>query len=57
MDNNLKEVYFHCDQCVHEKLKENEHPCDICLTITAREDSHRPEFFKSKPVDEEGSKK
>lgn len=45
---NLKEVYFHCDLCVHEKVDENENPCCICLSIPARENSHKPEYFKSK---------
>lgn len=57
MDNNLKEVYFHCEMCVHEKVDENEYPCYICLSIIARENSHKPEYFKSKPVDKEGVKK
>lgn len=52
MEQQLKEVYFHthCPLCEHEKVPENEHPCDVCLEIPGREYSHRPEHFKPKEV-------
>lgn len=44
----LKEVYFniYCEGCVYKNLSEEAYPCDQCLAIPAREDSHRPEYYK-----------
>lgn len=44
----LKEVYFglYCNDCKHRKLTEDDHPCDECLAIPVRENSHVPEKFE-----------
>ena len=44
----LKEVYFdkYCSKCVHKDVDEEELPCDECLATPARDDSHKPEYFK-----------
>lgn len=47
MDDNMKLVNFehYCEHCVNKEKSENEEPCDICLSIPARQYSHRPEKF------------
>lgn len=47
-----KEVYFSdwCSSCKHFELMESESPCDECLSIPAREDSHKPYYYE--PTDE-----
>ncbi len=42
----LKEVYFKCTEYKHWKKTEDESPCDECLKIYAREDSHTPLYFE-----------
>lgn len=39
-----KEVYFgdYCKSCKHYKLKEDEDPCDECLSAPVNLYSHRP---------------
>lgn len=45
-----KEVNFekYCPLCVYQKLNEDQDPCDDCLCVCYREDSHKPEYFKAK---------
>lgn len=47
---NFKEVYFHlyCPTCKYSEKKEADDPCYDCLTIPARQDSHKPEMYESK---------
>ncbi len=47
---NCKEVYFwkYCKLCEYRFNCENERPCDICLTISSRKNSHKPFYFKEK---------
>ena len=39
-----KEVYFgdYCKSCKHYKLREDEDPCDECLSASVNLYSHRP---------------
>lgn len=50
MHSEYKEVYFneYCKTCKHEKLKENERPCDECLDETVNLDSHKPVKWEEK---------
>lgn len=49
MTNQTKEVYFElCEQCVHYPRKESESPCDECMTVFYRPDSHKPIYFEEK---------
>lgn len=45
-----KEVYFneYCKKCKHEKLPEDETPCDECLTYPFNVESHKPIKFEEK---------
>ena len=45
-----KEVYFsqYCVTCKHKDLKEEEDPCDECLSNPSNEDSHKPVRYESK---------
>lgn len=47
MRNDYKEVYFenYCNKCAHEKKKENEEPCDECLSHGVNLHSHKPVKF------------
>lgn len=47
MSNNVKFVdYFrYCASCEHWDKQESESPCDECLELPAREDSHKPEYY------------
>lgn len=47
---NYKEVYFdkYCKICKHEKLKEEESPCDICLEEPTNLESHKPVKWEEK---------
>lgn len=49
MDNE-KEVYFnvYCPKCKYYNLDAIMDPCNDCLAIGAREESHKPEYFKDK---------
>lgn len=43
-----KEVYFiWCKTCKYWELSEKDSPCDECLAIPAREDSHKPYYYES----------
>lgn len=43
-----KEVDFtNCKVCVHYEKREDEEPCDECLNIPFRLDSHTPVFYES----------
>lgn len=42
----LKEVFFECKECKHWKKTEEESPCNMCLDVWYREDSHRPLYFE-----------
>lgn len=46
----IREVdfYTYCPKCKNEEKKEIEEPCNVCLSITGRMDSEKPEFFKEK---------
>jgi hypothetical protein len=50
MEDNYKEVYFsqYCKTCAYEMLSENEEPCNGCLDIPTRPDSHKPEMWEEK---------
>lgn len=46
----MKEVYFnkYCESCKYLNVEEVDEPCNACLTISHRENSHKPEFFEEK---------
>ena len=48
MTDNYKEVYFgeYCTTCEHKNLKEEEDPCDECLSNPVNLYSHRPIKWK-----------
>lgn len=48
-DNDLL-VYFgrYCKSCKHEKLEENEPPCDECLEHPVNLNSHKPINYEDK---------
>lgn len=50
MEEIYKEVYFdkYCETCEYKKLKENEDPCDECLSYSANTYSHKPVNYKEK---------
>ena len=50
MENHYKFVNFerYCPECQHKTLKEDDHPCDECLTYPTNVDSHKPVFWKEK---------
>ena len=53
MDNmNYKEVFFdvYCPTCKYKDLKDDgeQEPCNECLTIPARQYSHKPENWEAK---------
>lgn len=45
---NIKEVYFslYCDQCKHKDLEDTKDPCNECLSIPGRPNSHKPFYFE-----------
>lgn len=49
---NTKEVFFgnYCQLCKFCNLDEDEEPCDECLEIPFREDTHKPMYFEEKPT-------
>lgn len=50
-----KEVYFHeyCKSCKHKEVKENEEPCDECLSEPTNLNSHKPlNYEKGKSTNE-----
>ena len=51
MENNQKIVDFeYCSECEHFMKKENEDPCQECLSIFTNAYSHKPKYFKEKEV-------
>lgn len=50
MEDSYKEVYFdeYCKTCANEKKKEDEEPCDECLSEPVNLDSHKPVRWKEK---------
>ena len=50
MEDSYKEVYFdqYCKICKHEKLKEEESPCDECLDNPVNEYTHKPVKWEEK---------
>lgn len=50
MEEGMKEVLFseYCGKCKHSDLSEYEDPCDSCLSVPAREYSHKPMMFEEK---------
>jgi hypothetical protein len=50
MDEGLREVRYdlYCKNCKHEKVKDNDEPCEECLTESARLYSERPVNFEEK---------
>lgn len=43
-----KEVLYecYCKNCKHWKKKESDDPCDACLNIPFRGNSHKPVYFE-----------
>lgn len=37
-----------CSTCKHKDKKEHESPCDECLSVPARMNSHKPERYVEK---------
>lgn len=50
MENEYKEVYFdqYCKTCKFQKNKEDDTPCDECLSEPARIYSHKPAKYVEK---------
>lgn len=50
-----KIVFFHkyCHRCEFKNTSMEEDPCDHCLEQPARQNSHKPAFFKEKIKEEE----
>ena len=50
MEGLYKEVYFdpYCKECKYEKLKDEEDPCNECLTNPVNTYSHKPVNFEEK---------
>lgn len=50
MEDKYKEVYYdqYCSTCKHEKLKEDQYPCDDCLTEPVNLYSHKPIRWEEK---------
>ena len=48
-----KEVYFHeyCVKCKHRKAKNNEEPCNECLSEPLNWNTHRPVKYEEKGVE------
>ncbi len=48
MEDNMHLVNFdmYCPGCKHFTKSENEEPCESCLTVPARKDSHKPERWE-----------
>lgn len=46
----MKIVHFdqYCEKCVHKDKKENEEPCNECLSEPAIQYSHKPVKFESR---------
>ena len=54
-----KFVHFdkYCPTCENYKKQEDESPCDECLAIPARMNTHKPEFYKENKANKEKEKK
>lgn len=52
MGDNMKEVIFsdYCCKCKHYDKNGTEEPCDECLSIPMRYDSHKPEKFEKDEI-------
>ena len=53
-----KEVYFHeyCKTCKHRNVKDNEEPCEECLSEPTNLNSHKPvNYEKGKSLNERSS--
>lgn len=50
IDNSEKEVYFYeyCKTCKYAELKDDEEPCNECLTNPTNTYSHKPVNYKEK---------
>ena len=50
MENDTKLVDFaeYCPTCKYSKNDESEPPCDDCLEVPARMNSHKPEKWEAK---------
>lgn len=50
MENCMKFVDFdeYCKHCKNKKMSENDDICNECLTISARENTHKPVNFEDK---------
>lgn len=50
MEETKKFVDFdlYCPLCKYEKTNDGEEPCNSCLTVGARENSHKPERWEAK---------
>lgn len=49
MESITKEAYFtYCKTCIHEEKPETDSPCDECLQVFSREDSHKPKYYEEK---------
>lgn len=51
-DSNLFEVYFYkyCKRCKYKNLREEEDPCNECLSNPLNVESHKPINFEEKEV-------
>ena len=49
MDNQMKFVEFdiYCKRCKYSKVNETEEPCNECLNIPQRVNTHVPEYWES----------
>lgn len=47
---NIKLVDFdkYCEKCEYSDRDGTQHPCNSCLTVPARENSHKPINYKKK---------
>lgn len=42
----IVEFDMYCPTCKYKKTKETDDPCNLCLTITVRENSRKPEKWE-----------
>lgn len=47
-DKKIVEFEKYCPECIHKDRSASSEPCNTCLGIPAREDSHKPEKFQEK---------
>ena len=49
MENQMKFVEFniYCPRCKHKDLDEHQDPCNECLEVGARENTHVPEYWEA----------